>query len=114
MASLGQKLALLRKEKGLSQTELAAQLKTSVSVISRYERDTMKPSAETVKKLADSLGSTVGYLMGDGEDSSLLKNPRMLERLKAISSFSEEDQERIYFTLDAMIHEVSNRSRYSR
>lgn len=34
MISFGKKIAILRKEKGLSQGELAAQLKTSVSVIS--------------------------------------------------------------------------------
>ena len=55
MISFGKKIAILRKEKGLSQGELAAQLKTSVSVISRYERDEMIPSIEAAKKLADLL-----------------------------------------------------------
>ncbi len=50
MISFGKKIAILRKEMGLSQSELATKLKTSVSVISRYERDEMIPSIEAAKK----------------------------------------------------------------
>jgi transcriptional regulator with XRE-family HTH domain len=113
MISFGKKIAILRKEIGLSQGELAAKLKTSVSVISRYERDEMIPSIEAAKKLADLLGSTVGYLLGENEESNLFKDPEMLERFKAIKAFKDEDKEKIYFTLDALIHEVSNRKRYA-
>ena len=114
MISFGKKLAILRKEKAWSQSELAAKLKTSVSVISRYERDEMSPSIEAAKKLADLLNSTVGYLLGENEESNLFKDPEMLERFKIIKSFKAEDQEKIYFTLDALIHEVSNRKQYAK
>ena len=50
MISFGKKLAALRKELKMSQTDLAKKLDTSVSVISRYERDEMTPSIETAKK----------------------------------------------------------------
>ncbi len=40
---------MLRKEKDWSQTELSDKLHTSVSVISRYERDEMIPSIEAAK-----------------------------------------------------------------
>lgn len=46
MISFGKKIAMLRKEKGINQGELAAKLNTSVSVIGRYERDEMLPSIE--------------------------------------------------------------------
>ena len=113
MISFGKKIALLRKEKGWAQGELAAQLNTSVSVISRYERDEMTPSIETAKKLADLLGSTVGYLLGENEDSNIFKDPEMLERFKTIKALKEDDKEKILFTLDAMIHEVTNRRTYA-
>ncbi len=114
MMSFGKKIALLRKEKNLSQGELASQLKTSVSVISRYERDEMIPSIDVAKKLADLLNTTVGYLLGENEDAGIFKDPEVFERFKAIKSFKEEDREKIYFTLDAMIHEVTNRKRYAK
>ena len=106
MDSFGQKLALLRKEKKLSQTELAKNLNTSISVISRYERDEMTPSIDAAKRLAAILDTTVGYLLGETENADIFKNPDMLERFKDILSFSKDQQEHIFFALDAMIKSV--------
>ncbi len=106
MDTFGKKLAGLRKEKKLSQTELAKQLNTSVSVISRYERDEMTPSIDTAKKLANYLNTSVGYLLGENEQADLFKNPEMLRRFKDISKFSEKDKECIFYALDAMINNI--------
>lgn len=114
MISFGKKIAILRKEKDWSQTDLANELSTSVSVISRYERDEMTPSVDTAKRLAELLGTTVGYLLGENDEANLFKDPDVLERFKAIKSFKDSDREKIFFTLDAMIHEVTNRKRYSK
>ncbi len=113
MISFGKKLAILRKEKGMSQTELAKQLNTSVSVISRYERDEMTPSIDTAKKLASFLDTSVGYLLGETEDDQLLKDPEMINRLKTIQDFTEPEKGQVYFTLDAVIREILNRRTYA-
>jgi transcriptional regulator with XRE-family HTH domain len=111
--TFGKKISMLCKEKGWSQTELAKKLNTSVSVISRYERDEMTPSIEAAKKLADLLNSTVGYLLGETEESNIFKDPDMLRRFNDIKSFAENEKEQILFTLDAMIHEIKNRRTYA-
>jgi len=103
MSTFGKKLAILRKEMKLSQTDLAKQLNISVSVISRYERDEMTPSIETTKKIAALLKTTVGYLLGENEDANLFKDPDMLRRFKDILSFPKDKQEHILFAIDSMI-----------
>lgn len=103
METFGKKLATLRKEKKLSQTDLAKQLITSVSVISRYERDEMTPSIDTAKKLAALLETSVGYLLGENENADTFKNPDMLRRFKDILSFPKDKQEHILFAIDSMI-----------
>lgn len=113
MISFGKKIAMLRKDKAWSQTELAKKLNTSVSVISRYERDEMTPSIEAAKKLAELLGTTVGYLLGETEEANIFKDPDMLHRFNEIKSFAEKEKEHILFTLDAMIHEIKNRRTYA-
>jgi transcriptional regulator with XRE-family HTH domain len=113
MITFGKKIGLLRKEKGWSQTELAGQLNTSVSVISRYERDDMNPSIDAAKKLADLLGTTVGYLLGETEESNLFKDQDMLQRFTEIKNFGEKEKEQVFFTLDAVIHEIKNRRTYA-
>lgn len=113
MISFGKKLAALRKELKMSQTDLAKKLETSVSVISRYERDEMTPSIETAKKLANFLDTTVGYLLGETEDDNLLKDQDMITRLKEVKDFSDQEKNQIYFTLDAVIREIKNRRTYA-
>ena len=112
MLSFGKKLAALRKGKKLSQTELAQKLNTSVSVISRYERDEMTPSIETAKRLTAILGTSVGYLLGETENDNLLKDPKMLKRLQEVMGFSDPEREQVLFTLDAVIREIKNRKEY--
>ncbi len=110
MLSFGKRIASLRKELKLSQTELAKKLNTSVSVISRYERDEMTPSVDTAKKLAQLLNTSVGYLLGENDNAELFKNPDMLKRFQDISEFGEEDQKYILYTLDALIKNVKLKS----
>ena len=52
-----------------------------------------------VKKLADTLETTVGYLLGENQDINLLKDPAMLKRLNDISSFPDKDKEHISILL---------------
>ena len=106
MLSFGKRISILRKELGLSQTDLANKLNTSVSVVSRYELDKMTPSVDTAKKLAQLLNTSVGYLLGENNNAELFKDPEMLKRFQDISEFSEEDKEHILYTLDALIKSV--------
>ncbi len=106
MVSFGKKIAALRKEYKMSQTDLAKQLNTSVSVISRYERDEMTPSIEVAKKLSALLKTTVGYLLGETEQENVLKDPEMLRRLSDIEKMEPTEKDHILFTLDAMIQKI--------
>jgi transcriptional regulator with XRE-family HTH domain len=106
MMTFGKKLRECREAKGLSQQEFAKMFKTSHSVIGRYERDEMVPSIEVVKKMADFLDTTVGYLLGETQEVNLFKDPDMLRRFNDINSFPEVDKGHIMYTLDAMINSV--------
>ena len=102
----GKRLAQLRKGKKLSQTQLAKQLSTSISVISRYERGEMTPSIDNAKKLAGLLDTTVGYLLGESDNADLLRDPAMVQRFRDILALKEEEREHMLFALDAMIRDV--------
>ncbi|KAA1242613.1 helix-turn-helix transcriptional regulator [Aquimarina sp. RZ0] len=104
------RISILRKELKLSQTDLANQLNTSVSVVSRYELDKMTPSVETAKKLAQLLNTSVGYLLGENDNAELFKDPEMLKRFEDITEFKEEDRKYILYTLDALIKNVKLKS----
>ena len=60
----GERLILLRKEKGITQSELGEQLGVVKSTISVYEAEHSEPNIETLIKMADYFGVTTDYLLG--------------------------------------------------
>lgn len=106
MSSFGKKLREAREAKSFSQAELARQIESHHSIIGKYERDEVKPTIDVVKKLAEVLDTTVGYLLGESEDRELLKDPSMLRRLNDIARFPEQDKKCILYALDAIINNV--------
>jgi transcriptional regulator with XRE-family HTH domain len=105
MATFGKKLRECRDDKGLSQQELVNILKTSHSIIGRYERDEMSPSIDAVKKWLLYWNTTVGYLLGESAQGKTLKDTAMLIRLNDISALSDKDKdkEHILYTIDGLI-----------
>jgi len=106
MQTFGERLKIARVAKGYSQSQLAKLVNSYHSIIGKYERDEVKPTIDVVKKLADVLDTTAGYLIGESDDRELLKDPSMLKRLNVIAKFSNFDKEHILYTLDAMIKAV--------
>lgn len=104
MKGFGKKLRECREAKGFSQQELAKKLKTSHSVVGRYEREEMIPSIEVVKKMANFLDTTVGYLLGETEEINLFKDPLMLKRFNEIVGLPDDDKNHIIYTIDAMLN----------
>src|SRR5487761_1950907 len=98
--SFGKRLTQARKKKGISQEELAAQLKTKGPVIGRYERDEMKPSIEAATKMAQLLDVSLDWLVGttDGE-----LDTNSLNRIQDINKLNQKDKELVFEFLDSFI-----------
>jgi transcriptional regulator with XRE-family HTH domain len=61
-------LVTTRKERGLSQTEIAAQMGTSQSAVARLERGDVDVRLSTVERYAAVLGQTVDYQLRGQEE----------------------------------------------
>ena len=109
MVTFGKRLKEAREAKGLSQKELAQEIGSINTVIGRYEKDKMKPSIDVVKKLAEKLETTVGYLIGEIEETQLLRDPVMLRRFQEINKLNDTDKECLFTFLDAFLakHKLS-------
>lgn len=99
--TFGQKITFVRKQKKFSQAELGKLSSISGDIVGKYERDEMKPSIDTAKKLADALEVSLDYLVGDGDLQVLDK--KTLQRLQDIANLEEEDKRHIFYTLDNLI-----------
>ena len=61
---IGERLADLRKDKKLSQKELAEKLKISTYTVSSYEREKSTPDDEMKIKIANFFNVSLDYLLG--------------------------------------------------
>ena len=96
MVEFGDKLRQLRKEKNLTQKQLADLIGVKNSVISFYELNERVPSPEVVKKLAVALHVSADFLLGieKGESidvSGLNSNDKMLIR-SLVDSLREKNK----------------------
>ena len=63
MKSIGETIASLRKEKGMTQSELADKMNVTDKAVSKWERDLSCPDINTISKLADILDVSVEELL---------------------------------------------------
>lgn len=108
MMTFGQKMSFCRKEKKLSQAELGKLSGINGDIIGKYERDEMKPSIETAKKLSDALAVSLDYLVGDGDLKVVDKTT--MQRLEDIAKLSQEDKTHIFYTLDNLIKAAKHKA----
>ncbi len=64
MKEFAERLLELRKEKNISQAELAKNIKVSYSVVCYWETDRSEPTAPNLVKIADYFGVSVDFLLG--------------------------------------------------
>ena len=92
--SLGDRLAKLRKSKGLSQEQLAQELYLTRQTISKWELDQSTPDIEYLAKLSDYFGVTTDYLI-KGEES--IDNPALNAEFVAISQENKTSYKRCFY-----------------
>lgn len=63
----GERLQSLRKEKGLTQKDIADILKVAPSTIGMYEQGRRDPDTDTIRLLAEFFNVSIDYLLGNAE-----------------------------------------------
>ena len=66
--TIGKRIALLRKEKGLTQEELASHMGVSPQAVSKWENDQTCPDISALPKLARLFGVTVDELLSGKQE----------------------------------------------
>lgn len=84
MSAFCDTLARLRRERGLTQAELAARLGISKSAVSMYERGNREPELDLLEKMADVFGVSVNALLGRAEDELVNADPALTEYLEQL------------------------------
>lgn len=105
-AALGRRLAKLRKDRGLTQVELADKLGVDQSLLSSYEIGRLRPNPALIVRLAAALEVSTDEVLGVAQVKKVQGNAverRFLRRLRHLKNLPKRDQDALLRTIDAFI-----------
>lgn len=106
----GERLLKARKERKISQDELAKSLGVHAPIIGRYERGEVNPSIDVATKIADALGISLDYLTGLSDQ---LLEKVMIARIVEIQQLNKDDQDHLFIMVDAFLRDAKTRKAYA-
>ena len=62
---IGEKIKIMRKQRGLTQEDLAHLIQKNTNLLARWERGEIKLQTENIIKIARALGTSSSYLLGE-------------------------------------------------
>jgi transcriptional regulator with XRE-family HTH domain len=100
---LGKRIFELRKEKGFTREKLGKAIGTSGAIIGRYERNERTPSVEIARKMAQALGVSLDYLVGNTE---FLLDTDVIKKIQEIQKLPQEDRNHLFYVVDNILQNV--------
>ena len=105
-ATFGERIARLRREKGLTQEDLAERLGVTQPVVSDYERGRLRLHGELIVELARILGVSADEILGlktPGRSNGAIRSRRLLCQVQQLEKLSKRDQQALLRTIDAFL-----------
>jgi transcriptional regulator with XRE-family HTH domain len=101
LLDFAQRLATLRKEKGLTRQQLADRIQSHVQQLKRYEAGSSQPTLDVIRKLAVVLGVTSDQLLFGKNERGPDEELRL--QFEAVSQFDAEEKQVVRGLLKGMI-----------
>ncbi|MFS0973320.1 helix-turn-helix domain-containing protein [Enterococcus avium] len=99
--TIGQRIAKLREKRGLSQMQLAKDLKVATSTLGMWETGKRGLKDDTIKMIAEYFGVSSDYLLGiDNKDTSFKNKKAETVAAHIDDDASEEDMKDILSFID--------------
>lgn len=105
MESVGERIKRLRKNMGLTQSDLAEKLNLECAAVSKYETNRVPLTQESLIKLADIFNVSTDYLLGLNENKTLNQPIEIAASTKDkldISALSDKGKEYIIDLVERM------------
>ena len=87
--TVGERIALVRKERSLSQVQLAKLLDVTRQAVSKWENDLTAPDTMKLIQLADALNTDVEYL-ATGNHSKIKSPPEVITMVRPVERIVEK------------------------
>jgi transcriptional regulator with XRE-family HTH domain len=104
LEGFGQRLASIRKGRGLTQTQLGKAVGVSQRVIAYYESDGAQPPGPLLVEFSRVLRVSADELLGikPFKDKTSPKTARLLKRLRKVENLPLADQRAVFKLVDAL------------
>jgi transcriptional regulator with XRE-family HTH domain len=101
---LGEKINLLRKERSLTQIDLAKKLGIKQPSLNAWEKNKKNPTIPMLKKLSEIFDVSVDALLFEKKDIENLpvKDKALLSKLKEIDKLSESEKDIIFNMINSL------------
>lgn len=100
------KLSEIRKNRKLTQQELAEKVGVGISQMRRYEKGSSSPTLEVIKNLAITLGVSTDELIFDNNErvaASRILDKELLRQFESVSSLTPRDIDAVKTVLESII-----------
>ena len=105
--NIAARLVALRKDKGLTQQEMADKIGLHVNQVRRYESGSAQPSLEALKKIAVTMSVTIDSLVFGSEERGPTED--LVLQFEAVSQLTPEEQGVVKEVLDGLIIKYQSR-----
>jgi transcriptional regulator with XRE-family HTH domain len=99
----GDRIALLREKRGLTQEELSNKIGISRAALSHYETNRREPDYETINKIANFFNVTVDYLLGRTDQPQTVLDNDVREFVEHLDLTDESILKKFSLTVDGRI-----------
>ncbi len=103
----GRRLAALRRQKGLSQRELAERLDVPRETVDYYERRALNPTLDVIQKVAEALEVGAAELVGDDAPVRAVRRGgptgKVRQVFEDVSKLPRRQQEKIVQVVSALV-----------
>ncbi|MCP3658834.1 MAG: helix-turn-helix transcriptional regulator [Bacteroidetes bacterium] len=100
--TLGERIKIVRIQKKINQHELAKDANVHQKNISKYENNGVIPSAMTLKSIANVLGVSTDYLLGNKSDSDI-KDNILFKYFMEIDKMPDDSKKALMTVIEAYI-----------
>ena len=110
-ASIGSRIASVRKKRGLTQTQLAEEIGITQSLVSDYETGRLHLNDEMIIRFSLALKVSSDELLGIKDSGDQTEHSlKIIRRLKRLEQLNDYQQKTILQSLDLMIDSAERKS----
>ena len=99
------KLRKARKEKGLSQGQLAQRIGADIQRVSKYERGINIPTTDIMVRIADTLDVSLDDLLRNGKNRVLgkIQDAELIDQFTQIDALPDDDRKHLKALIEAFV-----------